>query len=250
MTPAARVLLSPAWLLRSALALIGVALCVLLSWWQYQRTQDQIAVAEAAVAQLQPFEAAVPADAAGLDAGLLGRHVLVTGQVVPGARSYIRSRLSSDDEVGYLVVDGVRLADGRVVAVLQGWVPDPDSAPQLAGRTVTVTGRIQPYENFYPGAPVSAEEPLVTITAAGLDTQWPADTPGAGYVAVTGTPAATGFGPVTPLVGTDPDVPFPVQNIFYTVQWLIFAGVIVVIWGRFLREDIRAARAVESEARG
>ena len=87
-------------------------------------------------------------------------------------------------------------------------------------------------------------------TPPGPGRQRPARAPGAGYVAVTGTPAATGFGPVTPLVGTDPDVPFPVQNIFYTVQWLIFAGVIVVIWGRFLREDIRAARAVESEARG
>lgn len=249
MTPAARVLLSPAWLLRSALAIVGIVLCVLLSWWQYQRTQDQIAVAEAAVAQLQPYEVAVPTTTPDLDAGLLGRSVSVSGEVLPGARSFIRSRLSSDDRVGYLVVDGVRLADGRVVAVLQGWVPDRSAAPELAGRTVTVAGRMQPYENFYPGAPISATEPLVTITAAGLDAQWSAR-PEVGYVAVTGAPSSERFGSVTPLVGTDPDVPFPVQNIFYTLQWLIFAGVIIVIWARFLREDIRDARAADTSATG
>ena len=128
-----------------------------------------------------------------------------------GDRSLIRSRLSQSGEVGYLVVDGVALADGRVVAVLQGWVPDPESAPELAGRQIEVDGRVQPYENFYAGAPVTADDPLLTISAAGLAEQW-RQAPVDGYVTVTGPPAAAGLGGVTPLVGTDPDVPFPLAE--------------------------------------
>lgn len=194
------------------------------------------------MSELVPYEQVVPTEAADLDLQWLGHNVTVSGQVLPGARSLIRDRLSPSDEVGYLVVDGVRLEDGRVVAVLQGWVPDPAAAPDLAGRSVDVTGRIQPYENFYPQAPVAPDGPLVTISADGLTEQWAPAAPADGYVTVTGRLAARGLTPVTPLVGTDPDVPFPLQNAFYSLQWLIFAGVVILIWARFLREDVRAAR--------
>lgn len=242
MSPALRVLRTPQWILRTVGALLAIAICVVASFWQYNRTDDQLAVARSAVSQLVPYDELVPTDSRSLDIGWLGHNVSVAGEVVPGARSFVRSRLSQDDEVGYLVVDGVRLDDGRVVAVLQGWVPDVESAPSLAGREVRVTGRVQPYENFYAGAPVTASDPLLTISAAGLAKQWGDHAPVDGYVTVTGTAAAPGLEVATPLVGTDPDVPFPLQNAFYSLQWLIFAGIVVFAWVRFFREDVRAER--------
>ncbi len=246
MTPGLRVLLTPAWILRTVGALLAVAVCIAAAVWQYHRTDDQLAVARAAQSQLVPYDVVVPANSDSLDIEWLGRNVAVDGEVVPGARSYVRSRLSPDGEVGYLVVDGVRIADGRTVAVLQGWVPDPAAAPRLAGERIRVTGRLQPQENFYAGAPVEPEGPLLTISDAGLATQWPTP-PDPGYVTVTGDPAAVGLSPVVPLVGTDPDVPFPLQNAFYSLQWLIFAVIVVVIWARFLRDDVRAARGTDGE---
>ena len=77
--------------------------------------------------------------------------------------------------------------------------------------------------------------PLVTITTAGLGQQWGAD-PGQGYVTVTAAPAAPDYTLVAPIIGTDPNVPFPLQNAFYSLQWLIFAGAVVYVWVRFLRE--------------
>lgn len=241
MGPAMRVLTSSQWIVRTVVAVVAIAACGVASVWQFERTQDQLAVARAALSQLAPYAEVVPEGQA-LDIALLGRNVAVAGEVLPEARTLIRERLSQDDQVGYLVVDGVRLDDGRIVAVLQGWVPDARSVPDLAGQRISVTGRVQPYENFYAQAPIAATGPLLTITAAGLATQWGDDAPVDGYVTVTGPPAANGLGAVTPLVGTDPDVAFPLQNAFYSLQWLIFAGIIAYVWYRFFREDVRAER--------
>lgn len=243
-----RLLRTPQWLLRTALAVAAIGLCVVLSYWQYARTQDQLAVARAAVSQLVDYEAALPADADdGVPAEALGRQVRVSGTVVDGARSFVRGRTSPDGEPGFLVVDGVRLGDGRVVAVLQGWVAAPAQAPALAGRSLRLDGRLQPDENFYPAGPKTVTEPLVTITRAGLQLQWSSalagSTPAPGYVVVTGAPADPGLRTVRPVIGSDPDVSYPWQNVFYSVQWLIFAGVVVLIWFRWLRDDVRDAQA-------
>lgn len=242
MGPAARVLSSSQWIVRTVAAALAIAACLAAAVWQYHRTQDQLTVARAALSQLAPYAEVVPPGTQELTVDMLGRNVAVAGEVLPDARTLIRDRLSQDDQVGYLVVDGVRLDDGRIVAVLQGWTPDPRSAPVLAGEQIQVTGRVQPYENFYPQAPISDSGPLLTITAAGLAAQWGGQAPLDGYVTVTGRPAAPGLGAVTPLVGTDPDVSFPLQNAFYSLQWLIFAAVIAFMWFRFLRDDIRDAR--------
>lgn len=246
MPRALRLLLTPHWILRTVVAVVAIVACGVAALWQYHRTEDQLAVARAALSELVAYEAVVPADSQSLDIEWLGRNVTVTGVVLP-ERSLIRSRLSRDGAVGYLVVDPVRLDDGRVVAVLQGWVPDAASAPDLAGQRVSVDGRLQPYENFYAGAPITADEPLLTISAAGLAEQW-RQPPVDGYVTVTGPPAAPQLGAVTPLVGTDPDVPFPLQNAFYSLQWLIFAGLICYAWQRFFREDLRTEAGGEPAA--
>lgn len=239
MTPALRVLTTPAWILRTVVALLAVVVCLVASAWQYQRTSGELAVARAAQSLPVAYQDVVTGDRESLATEWLGRSVVVAGVV--GERSLIRSRLSQGGQPGYLVVDQVRLDDGRAVAVLQGWVPRPAEAPALAGDRIQVTGRLQPPENFYADAPVAATGPLLTITDRGLAGQW-GDAPAPGYVTVVGEPAAPGFGPVRPVVGADPDVPFPLQNAFYSLQWLIFAGVVIFIWARFFRDDVRQER--------
>jgi cytochrome oxidase assembly protein ShyY1 len=233
-----QVLLSPTWIMRTVGALLVIAGCIAAAVWQYHRTADQVEVAQAAASLPVDYAELVPSDRS-LDPGQLGRNVIVTG-VVTDDRTLVRDRLSPAGEVGYLVVDGVRIADDRTVAVLQGWVSRRADAPDRVGRQITVAGRLQPDENFYPDAPVAPTGPLVTITNAGLGQQW-GTAPGQGYVTVTGAPGAAGFALVPPIIGTDPDVPFPLQNAFYSLQWLIFAGAVVYVWVRFLREDLRTA---------
>jgi cytochrome oxidase assembly protein ShyY1 len=229
------------WLLRSLLAVLGIAVCVAAAVWQYHRAQDQVTVAQASVAEVVAYEAVMPAagDSVGVDA--LGRQVRVTGTSVPEARSFVRSRESSSGEPGVLVVDGVRQPDGSLVAVLQGWVPDPRTAVDPPATPFEVQGRVQPDENFYPAAPVSAHDQLVTITRAGLAAQWGTDDIRAGYVTAT-SPSAQ-FERVAPVIGSDPDPAFPWQNAFYALQWLLFAGFVVFVWVRWVRADLAEAPA-------
>lgn len=247
------VLRTPRWIARTVLALAVVAVFVGAAIWQYQRTQDQLTVARAAVAQPAPYADVVAVGAQQLPLEGLGRQVVVRGVVEPGARTFVRSRLSPAEEPGYWVVDGVRLADGRLVAVLQGWVERPAAAPVIEGPWVHLLGRLQPDENFYAGAPVPATGPLLTITAAGLAQQWGPVVPqgglAPGYVTVIGT-AVPGIEPVRPVIGSDPDVAFPLQNAFYSLQWLVFAGVVILVWVRWLREDIADAAAGTEGATG
>ena len=231
------VLATPRWIGYTLLAVLAITLCVVAARWQYQRAQDELAVERAAAAALDSYPQVVTADSLSVDE--LGREVDVDGVGVADARSFIRTRANEQGIAGFLVVDGVRLPDGRVVPLLQGWVPDPESAPQPAspGESVQVIGRVQPDENFYRDAPVSADQPLVTITAEGLSEQWGDDTRLApGYVTVTS--AADGYERTSPVFGSDPDIPFPLQNALYSLQWLVFIALVIYVWVRGLRTAI------------
>ena len=114
-----------------------------------------------------------------------------------------------------------------------------------------MSGRVQPDENFYRDAPIGSEGPLVTITRDGLTEQWQAVLVGGppgpatpvlapGYV--TATTPDSGYERSAPVFGADPDVPFPLQNAFYSLQWLVFAGIVVFVWGRGLVLDTRSRR--------
>ena len=236
-----RTLATPRWIGFTVLALMAIAVCFAASVWQWQRTQGQLDLERAAVAREADYTEVVTG--ADLPLSALGRAVRVTGTPLPRARSAVRSRVDGSGRVGYLIVDGLRLADGRVVAVLQGWVRRPDAAPDPQSSPLTVSGRVQPDENFYRDAPISAAEPLVTITGAGLNAQWEPQLDAVaadlapGYVTLT-SPSAR-FERSPPVFGADPDVPFPLQNAFYTVQWLIFAVLVVFVWVRGLFLDVR-----------
>ncbi len=229
-----RTLLTPRWIGYTALAVVAIGLCLLAAWWQYQRTQDQLTVERAAAAELAQYPDVVTG--ADLPLDVLGREVQLDGATVPQARSFVRTRTNDAGDTGYWVVDGVRLGDGRTVPVLQGWVREPTDAPALGSTSapISVLGRVQPDENFYRDAPIAADQPLVTITAVGLAEQWSAsDDIAPGYV--TATSPADSFDRIRPVFGANPDVPFPLQNALYSLQWIFFTGLVAYVWVRGLR---------------
>ena len=229
-------------------------LCLFAATWQWERSQQQLAAEQAALAEpapvgevLDPSDPSVPIES-------LGRQVTVAGQYIAGAQSLIRSRLSKGGEPGLWVVNGIRTADGTVVAALRGWSPNAD--PPVAEGSVSLTGRLQPDENFYGDAPISEGQPLVTITQAGLRKQWEPPITRAGqdvlmtpgFVAVTRiSPVDPGLGMLVPLIGTDPEIDYPLRNVLYSLQWLVFAGFVIVIWLKWLREDLAEARRDSEE---
>lgn len=251
-----RVLLTGKWLVLTLIALLAIAACGLAAVWQWDRSQQQLRAEQAGLAAptniaavVQPGQPDVPIEA-------LGRQVLVDGEYIPRAQSLIRSRLSDSGEEGYWVVDGVRTGDGAVVAVLRGWSSTADVEAPTG--SVSLGGRLQPDENFYPNAAISADEPLVTITESGLMKQWTgvsaesgdqgaavqADEFVPGFVAATDvTPQSPGLTLVQPVIGQDPDVGFPWRNVLYSLQWVVFAAFVVIIWVKWFRDDVREQAA-------
>lgn len=252
-----RTLLSGRWLLRSALALVAILLCVFAATWQWDRSQQQLAAEQAALAEPAPVgEVVSPADPS-VPIEALGRQVTVTGEYLAGAQSIVRTRLSPGGEPGFWVVNGVRTSDGTIVSVLRGW--SPSSNPTTAEGSASVVGRLQPDENFYGDALVSAARPLVTITQAGLREQWeqPSTRVGQQVPMTPGFVAATQIRPgdpdlesLIPLIGTDPEIDYPLRNVFYSLQWLVFAGFVIVVWLKWFREDVAEASSDGHEDAG
>lgn len=222
--------------------------------WQWDRSQQQLAAEQAALAEPAPVGEVVSPSDPSVPIEVLGRQVTVTGDYVAGTQSLVRSRLSSDGEPGFWVINGIRTADGTVVTALRGWSPNAD--PPVAEGPVSLTGRLQPDENFYADAPISESRPLVTITQAGVRKQWEPPLTRAGQVALMtpGFVAATEISPVdsrlavlVPLIGTDPEIDYPLRNVFYSLQWLVFVAFVIVVWFKWLREDVAEAQRDSEE---
>lgn len=247
-------LLSARWLLRSAIAVLAILLCLLAAAWQWDRSQQQLDAEQAALAEPAPVgEVVSPADLS-VPIEALGRQVAVAGRYIEGTQTLVRSRLSQDGVAGFWVVNGIRTSDGTVVAVLRGW--SSTNAPTVPEGSVSITGRLQPDENFYPDSPISDKHPLVTITRAGLHEQWgpPIERAGQdtlmtpGFVAATDiSPGASDLAMLVPLIGTDPEIDYPLRNVFYSLQWLVFVGFVIVIWVKWLRDDLVEARGIAEE---
>lgn len=219
---------------RRGLVLLFMVAAVLLGRWQWDRTQTILAAERAAISQPIPVEQVFAAgDAGEVPAEGVGRPVLVQGSYAPLMQVAVGDRVH-EGGTGVWVVTGLTLADGRVVAVLRGSLPSADSrgADPPPGR-VTVTGVLQPDEQFYADA-VSEPGTVASIAHGRLADRWRADLL-PGFVVLqsqdpTLSPAPV---PVVPTVQTD-DVPFPLQNFFYAFQWWLFAAFGLVAYLRWL----------------
>ncbi|MDY6055818.1 SURF1 family protein [Micrococcus sp.] len=245
------------WLLSLLLALAAAGVFVGLSRWQFEAAESAAppprAQTENAVpltGHLRPGEPVTGAQA--------DQVVWVDGEFLPGTDVLIGSRLR-DGEDGYWTVTAFRVdgaEDGRTVPVVRGWSARADVVDPAPAGTVRVTGRLLPPDAPQP-APAPGEDtagrPLyATLSPAQLVNAW--DMPAyAAYVAafsVTGPSGAEGdagaeMGAGAAAGGLEPVwvAPQPEErqvvwlNVFYGVEWVLFAGFALFLWWRFVRDD-------------
>jgi cytochrome oxidase assembly protein ShyY1 len=228
-----RLALTPRWLL-GLLVLLGlVVLAVNLGRWQWDRTQTILAAERAAVAEPVDVRQALGDATDEVPAEGIGRPVTASGTYVADRQAIVANR-SLDGRPGVWVVTGLTLDDGAVVPVLRGWLPDAD-APGAAVpvEPVSITGILQPDEVFYAGA-TAQEGTIAAISRDRLAQLWQVPVR-PGFVVLQSTDPSTppAPDPVPPTVQTA-DVPFPLQNFFYAVQWWIFAAFGLVFYLRWL----------------
>lgn len=229
-----RLAVTPRWLVGFLVLVLAVACATLLGRWQWDRTQTILAAERAAASSPIPVEQ-VEADLTATEVPPegIGRPVTATGRYEPGMQVAVVNRELAGAP-GVWIVTGLRLADGRVAAVLRGWLPEADG-PAAVPPTgdVTVSGVLQPDEEFYAGAQ-TAEGTVASIAHDRLAATWQVPVV-PGFIVLSGQapPSSPGPEPVPPTVQTA-DVPFPLQNFFYAFQWWIFALFAVVVYVRWL----------------
>jgi cytochrome oxidase assembly protein ShyY1 len=245
-----RTALKPRWILAliGALAISGVF--VLLSQWQFSRSTSDAPPVVTTVETPQPLTKTLkpgttfPATAA-------DQMVTATGHFDPARQVLVPNRLR-DGASGWWVVtafavDGAPAvgADRTVmIPVARGWISDPAQAGPPPAGAVQLTGRLLPSEAPEPmKSPAPDQASMVSV--AELINVWDiASYPGfvssTHEVTTAGDQAAAAVGgALKPLdiAAQPPSAPVNWLNIFYAVEWVVFAGFAIFLWWRLVRDD-------------
>jgi cytochrome oxidase assembly protein ShyY1 len=224
--------LTPRWIAALVLSLAIAAGFAALGQWQLGRSVDNAQTVEI------DTETAVPLDeiaepGSGMTETQLGRIVTVTGELVAGDTVVLSSRGDGRGATGSWVVGHLVTADGVSLAVALGWSAE-DTPTATDPDRVDWTGRYQLSEepqssDFESGAHTA-------LSVADLVNLW-AD-PGpvyAGYL-VLADPVA----PLEPIVADAPEreVALNLLNVFYAIEWVLFAGFAIYLWYRLVRDAV------------
>lgn len=233
---------TPRWIALLVLALIVAAVFAWLGKWQVERAIIQGAKdaydTEVAVA-LDTI--AIPASPLKSDAA--GRRVTFDATLDPASLIVVGNR-ANEGAIGCWVT-GRLVGDTGALAVALGWAPtlaecaataDEMSGEPVIQALVTWTGRYAPPE--MPEAPGPSPDPtqLNYMSVAALYNLWP-ESPSpvyAGYlIAETDVPGLARISSTPPIT----DASLNLLNVFYAVEWVLFAGGAVFLWWRLLRDD-------------
>lgn len=246
------VMLRPWWIGMLGFALLVAAVFAWLGQWQLARSIDSDPPPPGMTEQVQPI-ADVVQPAEYLQEPLVGQRVDVAGAFVPGDFLVVSSRYNGGDQ-GYWVTGQLRvdpatsgeIPDPTSLAVAIGWTADRATADAAAsalnadpGDTVQLTGRLISDEG--PALPPkgAAATEMTRMSPAALLGWWH-DIDGLNvyrpYLVADGGETLPGG-----LVAIDspaPDEGSSVNwlNIFYAVEWAIFAGFAFYMWYRLAKD--------------
>ncbi|TLM86926.1 SURF1 family protein [Pseudarthrobacter sp. NamE5] len=245
--------LKPRWIAGFVFAIAVSGVFVLLSQWQFGRsTQPEVPV-NPATEQVRPLtETLSPGEFFhGSDADQM---VSARGSYDPARQLLVPGRLHGG-KTGYWVVSafavngaptlaGAAASPQTWIPVARGWVADRADAAAPPSGTIELTGRLLPSEAPVPG---TARQPgeATAVSVAELINYWEVSSY-PGFVAATAevadgvdvSPAAVP-GKLLPLdIGPQP----PAQqinwlNLFYSLEWVVFAGFALFIWWRLVKDD-------------
>ena len=252
-----QMMLRPRWVLALLLALGIAAGFALLGQWQLDRAVEQAVVQERPTEEVRPLADVAEPDGPTLQAAT-GQRVEVTGTFVPGDTVIVEGRLN-DGVAGYWPVAHLEVTDATPggLPVALGWAADLETAQSAAerfdaaaGDEVTVVGRFLPSEA--PVVPADDADPfsMTTVAVAQLINVWADYDDRPVYFAyVTATEPVAGL---EAIVSPPPEVTAELNwlNVFYAIEWVVFAGFAIFLWYRLVRDAVERERdeAADSEA--
>ncbi|MEL5992294.1 SURF1 family cytochrome oxidase biogenesis protein [Microbacterium phosphatis] len=243
------VLLRPRWIALLLLALVVAAVFAWLGQWQLSTAIDEDPLPAGATEEVRPLtDVVLPGEY--LEEPLVGQRVEVTGTWVPGDFIVISSRFNDDVE-GYWVTGHLTTPDAAL-AVAIGWADDRaaadaavealDEAARAGGDEVELTGRVISDEG--PQLPPAGADPLeqTRMSPAALLSRWHLPEGGTdvfrAYVTSTDPTGSLADAGLEPISSPAPEIGSPINwlNIFYAVEWAVFAGFAFYLWYRLARD--------------
>lgn len=229
--------------------LLAVVACLFLARWQWDRahvdSNDSASTKIGTIDELNPLRQFLPVES-------IGATTTVDGTWVPGSRINLGDRIpdgaqlsaaAGKDGNGKVIVewsipvctwisDALKLHDGSVIQVVRGCALDPSKVPVVNG-PAKITGVLQPSENS-DLVKLPRVDGLLTTDRVVAATQLTAHD---GYLV--SNLADSALTTVTPILSATPQVPLHWRNVFYVFNWLFFAGIIVAMWIRVVRDELR-----------
>lgn len=232
------------------LGVLAVAACLALALWQWNRahvSKIQTAPTEAMQFEdLSPLRDFLPAASVGVPTSVSGSwqpdERILMGERVADGPTMVNQTPNQEviaelvGPVGFWVVDILELADGSSLGVVRGFAQDPNQIP-LASGSVELQGVMQPSENA-PGIHLVNNIPLLTTELITANARTIAHD---GYL-VSST-AADQLDLVKPILDKPVETGLNVRNVIYTVNWLIFAGIVLFMWLRVIRDELDESTA-------
>lgn len=245
--------LKPRWILSLILAMVIAAVFVLLSQWQFSSSSGDAPPPESTTEQVQPltdvFSPGVP-----MTAPVADQMISMDGEFLADTTVLVQDRLQGDRQGFWLLsafaveADSAEATAGfgeqTVIPVVHGWIADAAAATQVPEPVGpgAVTGRLLPSEGPVAERPVAGQIP--TLATADLTNRWDRAIYSGFVVSTSTTVAGAPLEPQAPLevvtVGPQPqETPLNWLNIFYAIEWFVFAGFAFFLWWRLVADDYR-----------
>lgn len=245
--------LKPRWILSLILAMVIAAVFVLLSQWQFSSSSGDAPPPESTTEQVQPltdvFSPGVP-----MTAPVADQMISMDGEFLADTTVLVQDRLQGDRQGFWLLsafaveTDSAEATAGfgeqTVIPVVHGWIADAAAATQVPEPVGpgAVTGRLLPSEGPVAERPVAGQIP--TLATADLTNRWDRAIYSGFVVSTSTTVAGAPLEPQAPLevvtVGPQPqETPLNWLNIFYAIEWFVFAGFAFFLWWRLVADDYR-----------
>lgn len=229
------------WIAVLCACLVVAGVFAFLGQWQLERAIDTDPPPAGITEEVRPLaEVLEPGEY--LPEPLVGQRVETSGTWVPGDFLVVSSRFNDGAE-GFWVTGQLRVADRTSIAVALGWAPDRESADaavaalerDVAGADADITGRIISDEG---SSLPTRDDPfgMSRMSPAMLLGQWH-DTEQLSvyrpYLASVDAPDG-----LVDIVSPPPHELSSVNwlNIFYAIEWAVFAGFAFYIWYRLAKD--------------
>ncbi len=244
--------LKPRWIAGLVFALVLSGVFVLLSQWQLSRSTQHEPPAPSSIEEVKPLvDVLKPGEF--FHGSVSDQMVSATGSYDPDKQVLVEGRLYNNQK-GYWIVSafavndapkltGVGASPQTWIPVARGWVADASQAGPPPSGTITLTGRLIPSEAPVPNVDAGPGRASAVSTAELINDWEVSSYPG--FIAATSEMAD---GVAVPVSDTMKALNIPAQppaeqvnwlNLFYAVEWVVFAGFSIFIWWRLVKDDYR-----------